>query len=69
MVKRREENTNSLFGLRFVIISSLIVFHMGYPSITGALSVSFFILVGFIIGYSNYKKHMVFNLKNTFLFE
>lgn len=51
-------NTDALYGLRFVMISLLILHHLYYPLNTGVLSVSFFlILSGFVIGYSNKKRN------------
>jgi len=64
-----KENTNALYGLRFVIISLLIMYHMGYPISAGVLSVTFFlILSGFVIGYSNQKRQVVYNWRNVFGF-
>lgn len=54
--KSKDVNISSLDGLRFVVISLLVMFHMGYPVKAGAMSISFFlILSGYVMGYSSSK--------------
>lgn len=57
----------SLYGLRFIMVSVLFLFHVGYPiGGSGSVCVSFFlILSGFVLAYSSCIKENHFDINNT----